>query len=404
MDRDGECSLRDDTVCYLCSILDEETKAERGILADSPAATKKVFDVSLALKSRVKRTYVLSLGRGKQSGKKKQYAATVKRISSLPVLYACFSPFLFLTYIVSSCSLIPLMLRIRKKNKGRIHVIAYNRQWLYLPVLLVSRLFRMRCYLDLEDSALVEDVGLVKSFLIKLNVSIFDNLCSHGSILVNSRLLEQVKTTNNVICYGVASKLADVEKTHWSGQKVHFLFGGSLLSDTGVTLLIDAVKILNLEYLNYKGRFVIDVTGYGDMSDDLKLLSEEEGAGWLVYYGRVSLKRYNTLLLQSHAGLCLKLPSSEMSAQTFPSKTIEIASFGKLLVTTELEDVSALFSRDGACYITEENGRLLAEMFTTVVDNPDASIQTAMIGQQRLLKTCNSKRVADDICCLLKGL
>ena len=258
----------------------------------------------------------------------------------------------------------------------------------------------MKCYLDLEDSALIEGAGLIKFLGIKLNKFLFDSLCSHGSMLVNSGLTEKVKTRNNIICYGVVTKQADIVESRWLGKSMHFLLGGSLLRETGVQLLLDAVKILNSEFSSYKGKFVIDVTGYGNMAKDLDLLSKHEGGGWITYHGRVSMDRYNYLLSKSHVGLCLKLPSSEMSAQTFPSKTIEIASFGKLLLTTKLGDVALLFGEDGAYYLTEESGRDLAEMIISIVKDPAASMRTAKTGQERLLRTCNAERVADDICSL----
>jgi len=391
-------------VCYLCSILDEKTKAERSILADSPAATKKVLDVCRALKNKVERIYVLSMGRGKQLGEKSTYAATVKRLTSLPVLYASFSPILFFTYLISSFSLIVLMFRIRKKTRGRlIHVIAYNRQWLYLPVLIIARVLKMKCYLDLEDGEIIENHGVVKKLTSRLNKFLFDCVCSHGSILVSSELAEQVKTKRNIICYGVAEKYSDVTSCQWDKKPMHFLLGGSLLRETGVCLLIDAVKILNSKYSTYRNKIIIDVTGYGEMADELAELSKGAGEGWLIFHGRVSVNQYNLILKKSHVGLCLKLPSSGMGMTTFPSKTIEIASFGKLLLTTKLSHVFELFGEDGACYLANESGECLAEMIVSIVENPLMSMQTAQIGQKRLLRMCNAEHVADDICSLLEG-
>ena len=397
------CSLENSTVCYLCSILDEQTKAERAIMADSPAATKKVLDVSGALKSKVGRIYVLSMGRGKQVGEYEKHGAFVKRLTGVPVLYAAFSPVRFLTYANSSLSLVVLMLRIRKQgNVSSIHVIVYNRQWLYLPVLIVSRLFSMKCYLDLEDGPVFENVGLMKRLSYKLNRLFFDRLCSHGSILVNPALVGEVNTRNNIICYGVAENHADDELREWAGETIRFLFGGSLLRETGVLLLIDAVKILNSKYSDYKGRILIDITGYGELSDELAFLSKNEGLGWVVFHGRVSLKKYNLLLKRSHVGFCLKLPSTEMGVTTFPSKTIEIASYGKLLLTTDLEHVSTLFGTDGACYLSAEKGEDLAEIMVNIVDDPQLSMKTAEMGKERILRKCSAERVAEDICSLFK--
>ena len=202
----------------------------------------------------------------------------------------------------------------------------------------------------------------------------------------------------------MAEKRADVVGREWTDKTIHFLLGGSLLRETGVFLLINAVKILNSEYSSYKGKIIIDITGYGDAVEELAQLSMKEGQGWVVFHGRVSLEQYNHLLKRSHVGLCLKLPSSEMGAVTFPSKTIEIASFGKLLLTTKLGDVSDVFGKDGACYLSVESGEQLADMLVSIVEDPLASMRTAQIGQERVLSICNAEHVADDICSLLEGV
>ena len=92
------CLLENSSICYLCSIIDEKTKSERGILADSPAATKKVLDVSRTLKNRVARIYVLSMGRGKQAGKASKHAATAKRLWNTCTVCLLFASFILDIY------------------------------------------------------------------------------------------------------------------------------------------------------------------------------------------------------------------------------------------------------------------------------------------------------------------
>lgn len=391
-------------VCYLCNVLDEHTKAKRRIVFDSPAATKKVINVCNALQGRFRQVYVVTMARGQQRGKRQTFATTVKQLSDLPVLYARFNPLPLMTYLVSSVSLTFLVWRvIRQQNGQALHMIVYNRNWLYVPSLVLARLLKARCYLDLEDGALVETssiLGRIKYWLIRFA---FDNLCCHGSILVTPGLIDQVNTQNNITCYGVAECSAEVNVDDWSDGIVRFLLGGTLMRETGAMLLRDAVRILNCNFQEYKDMVKIYVTGDGALADELAKFAQAEGKDWLEVKGRISKAEYEKLLINSQVGLCLKLPSCEMGTTTFPSKVIEIAAQGKLVLTTNLEHVKDVLGTEGACYLVDENPLSLAKAIINVVSNRDESMALAREGQQRVLETCGSAKVADDIYRLFSG-
>ena len=391
-------------VGYLCNILDEKTKAKRAIVYDSPAAAKKVFDVCKALQSRFKRVYVITLARGQQRGRRQIFSATTKNISGIPVLYCQFSPIQILTYLISSLSMLFLIWRVIRQNRNiSFHLIAYNRNWLYVPSLVLARFLGAKCYLDLEDGVLVETYNAFAKYQYTVLKFAFDFLCCHGSILVMPSLYAQVHTQNNVVCYGVAKPPVEKVVNNWNESAIRFLLGGSLMRETGISLFMDAVKILNQDYYDYKGTLIIYITGYGTMSDELAIFSQSVGNGWIDYRGRVSKEEYENLLVTSHAGLCLKLPSSEMGLTTFPSKVIEIATQGKLVLTTKLGHVSELLGVDGAIYINEEDPLSLAEAIISVVTDRALAMNSAYIGQQRVLEKCKPEKVVDDIFRLLVG-
>ena len=391
-------------VCFLCSILDEKTKAQRAIDYDSPAATKKVFDVCHALQTRFKNVYVLTMARGQQKGKRKYFSATIKQTSKLPVLYAQFVPLPLLTYIISAFSLFILVGHlIKKNNKHAVHFLVYNRNWLYVPCLVFARLSGARCYLDMEDGALIESSGTLARINFTLIKFTFGLLCRHGSILVAPGLEAQVNTTNNVVCYGVAHRNENMIMLDWRSDPLQFLLGGTLIRETGVLLLMEAVRILNRDFQTYKDTFVILITGHGALAVELSQFAQNEGQGWIEFKGRVTKTEYENFLLSSHVGLCLKLPSCEMGTTTFPSKVIEIATQGKLVLTTKLGHVSDLFGADGACYLEDESPQTLANAIITIVSNRNASMESALLGQHRVLEACNAEKVADDICRMFDG-
>ena len=72
-------------VIYLCNAVDQETKNERDVRYDSPAATNKVFGITHALQTQGSDIHVLSLGRGKQTGSRKRFPAFSKKINNIPI-------------------------------------------------------------------------------------------------------------------------------------------------------------------------------------------------------------------------------------------------------------------------------------------------------------------------------
>jgi glycosyltransferase involved in cell wall biosynthesis len=387
------------SVCFICGILDEKTKDQRSIVYDSPAATKKVLDVCHALQSKVNRIYVVTMARGLQQGKPQSFSETARRIFNIPVLYARFIPYPLITYLASALSLSFLVWRvIRQQKGGALHVIAYNRNFLYVPGLILARLLKAKCYLDLEDGALVKSSGLFRRLKDIFVKSVFDVLCPNGSILVTPGLSSQVNTLNNVVCYGVAQMPTTQIAIEWGNGPIRFLLGGTLIRETGVLLMLDAVRVLNREFSSYKNLFVILVTGHGPLSDEVAAFARAEGNGWLDFRGRVSREEYDEILRSSHVGLCLKLPSSEMGTTTFPSKVIEISAQGKLVLTTELGHVKDLLGSDGAMYLDIEDPYVLAKAIISIVIDQKAAMGAAAIGQQRVQHLCGSETVADAIC------
>jgi glycosyltransferase involved in cell wall biosynthesis len=388
---------------YLCGILDEKTKAERGLEADSPAATKKVLDVTKALGLGINNTYVVSMGRGKQNEGRSSHKVKVCKLKGIPTIYAQYSPIPFYTYVLSALSLIKIVFGLYKKASGeKVHIIAYNRQSLYLPALIVARLLSIKCYLDLEDAQLIGKSNKFVTLLKKLYSNFFDSVCQHGAILVSPTLMNRVKIHKKTICYGVAEKKKAPSSNRHGNGLINIHFGGSLLRETGVDLLIAAVAVLENDYPELKNKLKIHITGYGEKSLELQALSEGDYRDWVAFHGRVSQDKYHSILNDAHVALCLKLPSSEMGITTFPSKVLEIASHGKLLLTTKLPQVQELFGDSGAYYI-EEAGIDLAKSIAYIVNNPKNALAKAINGQSMLVDKCSSYNVAKSIIELFKS-
>jgi len=398
---DAEKMATVDVVCYLCGIVDDRIKQERLIQFNNSAAENKVLGICRALQPHVKHVIAVSTGRGGGIRNGSRFPAVSRRVSNVAVLYSAFWHHALLSHLVTAWSLVCLLFRLNKLSKNKsVCLIAYNRNWIYLPMLCMARLTGARCYLDLEDAPVMGHMNMLKRFLTGLQVKVIDYLCRDGALLANSLLANEVRHERQLVCYGVATKkhppvVCDQQ------QPVRVLFGGSLLKETGVQLLIDSVRLLEKQHQDICGKLEIVVTGYGEMLEDLHKISLGDGVSWIDFHGEVPLSKYQSILKSVHVGLCLKLPSSEMCATTFPSKVVEYASFGKVVLSTRIQDVVNLFEDDGAYYVENESAESLAAIFREIALHPDRVGSIAARGQQCLLEKSGSEAVADGIMELL---
>jgi spore maturation protein CgeB len=98
-----------------------------------------------------------------------------------------------------------------------------------------------------------------------------------------------------------------------------------------------------------------------------------------------------------HVGLCLKLGASELGETTFPSKVIEIASAGMLLLTTRVSDVPRLFSDEEALYLSSETPLDLANAIHWLLAHREQAAAMASRGAIQIQAVCAQSRVGRDL-------
>jgi glycosyltransferase involved in cell wall biosynthesis len=131
------------------------------------------------------------------------------------------------------------------------------------------------------------------------------------------------------------------------------------------------------------------------MAASLQALAAQEGLPKVKFLGNVSRGDYVKAIQQAHVGMALKLPSSDLADTTFPSKVIELASAGLLVLSTRVSDVPALFREDGAIYLNSEDPQELAERLLWLVEHRDAVARTAARGQAYIAETCSPQKVGE---------
>lgn len=268
----------------------------------------------------------------------------------------------------------------------------------YVLALFVARLAGLRCVLDLEDG-LREDIrgftGAVQWFLLRMWGRYAD-----AAMVANASLQNQIKTRPAYLYYGVAP----INPVHrrWD-EELCVLFSGHLSIDTGVENLIDALRILKETSPRTSLGIRVIAVGDGDLANQMKSVAAGELNGILEFRGRVTDGEYQELLRTLLIGLCLKMPNRSMGQTTFPSKVIEFASWGLLVVSYKVSDVPKLFPDNGAILLEETTPYELACALKQIVKSPAEAHRRAEEGRCAITERLNPQSVARDLASLWLG-
>ena len=381
-------------IVYLCGALDEATRRARNIDAANPAATQKVFGFCRALRQAGHRAIVLSLGRGRQNGSGAAYDACARRADGAPVIYARFVHSRWTTHLVSAFSLAVLVWRLRPRMRDRITLIAYNRLWHYVPALLLARVLGMRCFLDLEDGSVNRGRPAVLRMFDRLAGRCFDALCNEGALLANNAVRSQTSIKRTLVWHGTTpgfGVLAD-----WDLRPLGVILGGTLNDERGSGIFIEAVRLLMQQAPAARQTMRFFVTGHGPMCPALEQLAAASD-GWVSFEGLVGRERYLQILGKCHVGLMLNLSSYDMGHITFPSKVLEYAAAGLLVISTDVSDVREVFENDAAVFLAGETPAALAAALIKVCSAPGTAAGTARRGCEQISAAFDPQRVANDI-------
>lgn len=372
-------------VYVISNALDDTTRNERGISTDSPAASRKVFQMCAALRLAGVRSCVLSLGRGHADGRWLRHRRVVRRVQGVPVVYAPFWQLKVWSELVSLFATAASLLRLARHRLGPQVVIFYNAEPAYLPTLAVASWLGLRRVLDLEDGRTRRDLRTLRGWAIEGTLRLYDWLCNAGALLACSALADATRLRPTLCYYGLAEALA--ADTRWQAARISAVLGGTLDASTGADLLVETIRQLRATRPAWAAGLRIVITGKGPALPALQALASEHEHPALFVHGRTSDVEYRAILGAVEVGLALKPRSGPLAHTTFPSKVVELASAGLLVLTTDISDVRAVLG-DGALYLLREDATELGERLRWIVEHRESAQALAETGCQGVQNRC----------------
>ncbi len=387
------------SLLILCNAIDDVTRNERGITTDSPAASRKIFMTAQALRRVGISPVVISLGRGRHTGTTRWFAATARRSANVATLYLAFVDRPLLSYLVSLVAP-AIAIRACARRSPRPVLLLYNRSLTYVAAVIVARAYRLPIVLDLEDGYTGTGRRLRERFM-RLGTRSFDALCGGRALLACSALASATRLRPTMVYYGV-SDVQPRSDTAVSGG-VTALLGGTIARDTGADLLADAVLKLRQAAPSWASDLTIEITGKGPSLQRLVALVDAPGEPRVMVWGRISDSEYAALRSRADVGLALKPNRGLLAQTTFPSKVIEMAAAGQLVITTDISDVRKVLGDRGARYVTTDTADALIDELRWVVENRDEAVATAARGRSAVADLCAPGPAASRLAAFLFG-
>jgi hypothetical protein len=274
----------------------------------------------------------------------------------------------------------------------------YNREPAYLPALLASRLLGFKTLFDLEDGEVGRNAQWWRGMLSRAVRQLYDRLCPGGALLACSAL-SAMTTVRPVHCYyGVAER--SESKTRWSAPVLSVLLGGTLANETGADLLVEAVTRLRQTRPAWARLLHFEISGKGPSLAAFSALAASAEAPRVTVHGRLTDAGYRELLDRCELGLALKPGRGALADTTFPSKVVEMASAGMLVLTTDISDVRTVLGA-GALYLEHDDPAALCELLRQASEDRAAARARADEGARAVCARCEpvaaGRAVADFI-------
>ena len=368
----------------LCNALDDTTRVERGIATDSPAMSRKVFMAALAVARAGVVATVISQGRGRGTGAA-FFPSVARRPGGIPTCYLAFCGHPMISHVVS---LIAAAFAVQKRAKRRdeIVLLVYNRSAAYVLAIIVARANGMRVVLDLEDGPVVTGATFRERATL-IGWRLFDWLCGDRAVLACSALAAATRLRPTMVYYGVVDGAAPTPRL--IDDPVTVLMSGTVAPETGGDLLAETVALLRATTADWTRHLTIEVTGRGGSIAALERLASEAGDPAVKVWGRTTDAEYAEIRRRAAVGLALKPNAGPLAHTTFPSKVVEMAAAGQLVLTTDISDIRQVVGDDGAVFLREDTAAALADSLRRIVEDRDRAEAIAALGSQAVVRVCD---------------
>jgi glycosyltransferase involved in cell wall biosynthesis len=335
------------------------------------AGSNKIISIIRALRSVNVKAYLVSSPVLNINSNRKYIKSAILKSKVGPQYFIATSPNRVLRKLLSLIFFAIFCIRNVKKGDK---VIFYNHCTEYIFGLIILFMRGNKGILDIEDAPGSDEKGIYGISSI-IRFKIFRLLTKQESLIVGDSLAKEIGLKKYCVLHGsvdnkyaINNILTKIQNKTTFPIIIHY--GGSLISELGVDIFCDGVKLLLGEPKANNGHLKFIITGFGSEWKIYDLIDACKNSKIKIeYQPNADPKTYQKILQKCDASLSLRIPNNSMTNRTFPSKVIEITGNGLLLITTKINDLTAIFDKESAFYLNEANSIDFKNVILEVIES-----------------------------------
>jgi glycosyltransferase involved in cell wall biosynthesis len=227
-----------------------------------------------------------------------------------------------------------------------------------------------------------------------------------GAFLVTSTLEKEVSIKNTAIVRGVSTVYdpdQQIDTTSDSkitqgldNKRITVLFSGGLREGKGIDTFLDAVD--SFDNTSSCVQFIVCGHGTEERKQQIRDRIDEINLNSIEFLGTVDpWTAYLELLYSVDILVALEDPRDIYNQHCFPSKLVEYAMTGNIILTSDISDVKEI-KQDPFIVIKEYSGTEVAKTLQRVTGNIEAKKKNAKIRTQRwIAEECSVEAVAGKV-------
>jgi glycosyltransferase involved in cell wall biosynthesis len=169
-----------------------------------------------------------------------------------------------------------------------------------------------------------------------------------------------------VIANFADNQLFQPRSTFHVGNKIRFIFHGTILERSGLKILVEA-----LSRVRHQDRICVKIIGEGDFAEPLKLLIQSMGLQKVVKFDNFNypVRQIPELIAECNVGL-VPLVISSVTNFALPLKLLEYISMGLPVISVRSTAISYYFQEDDCLFYNWDDPEGLARLINNLVEYP----------------------------------
>jgi glycosyltransferase involved in cell wall biosynthesis len=366
------------------------------------AASNKVAGILAALRCQRHTAHLVSSPIVTSSRNRKLFGGRVLREAGAGGIYLPSISIPGLNRLFSSVFYLAFSLKIGRRDT----VILYNffPEYMLAALYLRFRYGRRKIVIDVEDAPRDDECG-VRGLMNRVSFKFLRRICGRPALVASQSLGDFLNLHEVCVINGIAPRNRAVRglATMRASARIGFLYGGSIEPNTGLDLFVSSMRQLAMCHGNIAQDVSFTVTGRGGGDRLAALADEMKRAGFeFRVLQNADAAQYRTLLSESDVGLSLKLPGSGVDKTTFPSKVIEYAAHGLLVITTKVSDIEDVFHSNSATLLEGADELHLTSAILEIANNWPKFSNIALIGEKLVRQRYDPDTIGLDVIAFLK--